>query len=310
MNDLLNDASQEYTNTTEKLKRTFTEHLYSVVIILVIAATILISLGALDIVDITWDTYLSIIINFVPFYIATLILDKNNYLHGASNGKKTESYINASKLYSAEVNSLSGDMLDALPEFAAEYNEHALHLIQEQILREVSLNMDVFNNGVMYNGQQTKPLKVLSKQELHLIYNNKIIEKAIIKARSVKIKGINAITLTNASANSHDPTDMGKTEKQLERSNDISMAIFSFGSVLVLSLIGIKDFTEWGWMALLINMFKILYILAKSYMKYFKGYRDITIEYTANICKKYDTLKQFKSWYNSKKSNIVSEQSI
>lgn len=66
-----------------------------------------------------------------------------------------------------------------------------------------------------------------------------------------------------------------------------------------MALIGVKNFLEWGWVGLLFTVFKLLYILCSSYMKYFQGYEDICTGLVNHIYRKTDVLKEFDHWYDT-----------
>jgi hypothetical protein len=64
-------------------------------------------------------------------------------------------------------------------------------------------------------------------------------------------------------------------------------------------MMGVKDVLEWGWMGAFLLLFKMLYILCRSYMKYFEGFDDINIRLVNHISRKTDVLKEFDYWYNT-----------
>lgn len=64
---------------------------------------------------------------------------------------------------------------------------------------------------------------------------------------------------------------------------------------------------EWGWVGVIFVIFKLLYIVARSYMQYFDGYQDITVSLVNHISRKTDIIKEFESEYPSTSNSELLE---
>jgi hypothetical protein len=70
-----------------------------------------------------------------------------------------------------------------------------------------------------------------------------------------------------------------------------------------MSLIAVKNVTQWGWIYAALTLFKILYIALGAYTKYFSGYEDLTVDVVNHTYRKIDVLKQFNHWYSTINTN-------
>lgn len=269
---------------------------------IVIAMTAL-SLGVVELREITWQEVLNILVESVPFYMAATLLSVNYYNKGAFVAKQGEKFLKAVEDYSNKVASLTGDALKYLPTFCNKYNANALRTLRETYLQTVAISIDEFEKGT----SETKPLKILSKKKLKSMYDDEVVD-VIIKCKKLKVKGIHPNILLSNFTN-FDVTDLGDTEEQLHRKRFSNYALTYLVSILMMSLIAVKDVLQWGWMGAVLTLFKVLYIAIGAYMKYFNGYEDINVGVVNHINRKSDVLKEFEYDYsqlvNSKK---VSEE--
>jgi hypothetical protein len=219
------------------------------------------------------------------------MLSINYYTKGSFAGKTTDKYISAMQCYSNNISKLSGEQLNYLHSFCNEYNNRVLREIKEGLLRSVAIDWSIYELG----NKDTKPLKTMSKKELKTKYSKHVV-KVICKCKKIKIKKIHANILLG-NLDRFDSTDLGPTEKQLSSKRALNYAGSYVLSIFLLSLLGVKDVVQWGWMGAFLTLFKVTYIAIGAYTKYFNGYEDITNFVVNHLYRKTDILKEFEYWY-------------
>lgn len=264
---------------------------------IIIGMTVL-SLGVLKLKDITGLEILNIVIENVPFFLASIMLSSNYYTKGTFIAKTTEKFLNTVTYFSERVEKYTGKQIEALPDFCDYYNERSNRRLKEDLLKTVAITWEKYDVGT----NEEKPLKVLSYKELSEKYN-KNVASVICKCKRLKAKGI-YVNILLGNHNSSDPTDIGKNEKELSRARKTGYAVAYLFFTVAVALIGVKDVLEWGWVGLLFTLFKLLYITCASYMKYFEGYEDICTHLVNHIYRKTDILKEFDCWYERKQDAV------
>lgn len=263
---------------------------------IIIAVTAL-SLGVTELREISINTLVDIVLECLPFYIAAVMLSNNYYNKGVYVGKETEAFKNSIDYYSEMVGKLDGKMMNFLPQFCNEYNENALKDKQTILLRSKAITYELYNEG---NGD-IKALKSMTKKELNKMFNDETV-KVIQKCKKLKVKGVYA-NLLLGNLHSSDNTDLGYSEKDLRRKRSASYAGTYVITIFLMSLIGVKNMMQWGWMGAALTLFKILYIALGAYTKYFNGYEDVTVNITNHMYRKTDILKEFNFWYDKLKKD-------
>ena len=288
--------------TKRKVATMAKNKIFDLIGISIVLVMFFLGLGALKIIDFTAESLLNFIISFIPFYLATMLLNTNYYTKGSYKGKESEVYKNAMAAYSAIIDGLDGDQQLKLNDFVDWYNADALKRLQTSILKRGSISYERFACVTKNSeGKIQQPLQTCSYSEVFSLYNE-YVANIVEKAKHAHIKKISTnILLSNIQ--SVDPTDIGKGESQLRKTRLGVTGLVSFISVVALSLIGFKDIMEWGWVAAFVTLFKMVYIFARSYQMYFHAYDDITVSVVNHIARKTDILKQFKSWYTENFSN-------
>ena len=286
----VDDFATELNNNSKTLTNKIKSHVFDVIALGLVAAIGLLNLGAIEIKDLTKE-YINIVLEAIPFYIGSVALALNYYKKGVYAGKSSKSFNDIVSCYSAKVNTLVGKQIDKLNDFCSYYNKKALRLRQETVLQNVAISFERFDRPA----DGSKPLKIMSDEELTKEFGE-VVAKAIIEAKNIKVKGINANVLLG---NNHidDVTDLGKSEQEMLKARSQEYSIVSFASIIVMSMMGVKDILEWGWIGAFLLVFKMLYILCRSYMKYFEGYDDITVKLSNHMSRKIDILKEFDYWY-------------
>lgn len=282
-------------NTRDKSVQFVKNKIFDVVAVAIIVAMTALSLGVIELREITFDKIINIVIECVPFYIAATLLSVDYYTKGSFVGKETEVFIKARDYYSQQVNNLTGEQMLKLHDFCNEYNERILYSMQEAMLKSVAITMSMYNDGTV----EVTPLKIISKRKLKQMYG-KDVANTIVKCKHLKIKGIYPNILLG-NLNRSDSSDLGPNEKELAHKRKLSYAGSYLFSILLLSLIGIKNIVQWGWMGAFLTLFKVSYVAAGAYMKYFNGYEDITIDVVNHMYRKTDILKEFYFWYENNK---------
>ena len=269
-----------------------------------IVSALLLALGALKLRDLSLDSLIDMIIGFMPYYLASVLLSNNYYLKGSYRAKTTTKYCNAIKAYSKSAASLDGDQLAKLPVFCEQFNEAALRKIQTAYLKAAALTYEQFNEEWFdEKGRKMKPLKVWEDKSIKGLFTKEQASR-IIAAKRAHVKGINEnLLLSNVKSN--DDTYIGKNEDELAKSDRITNYILNFVSMAILWFVGFKDVLDWGWVALFLVAFKMAWIFSKSYMRYYKGYNNIVNNLVSHLLRKDDILKQFNQWY---KVNYAKEE--
>ena len=298
INEIATDLNKNSKNLSNKIKT----HVFDVIAVGLVVAVGLLNLGAIELRDIG-EEIIDILLEALPFYFGSVALAMNFYKKGVYAAKSDKTFIGVIKYYSDIVAKLTGKQIDALSAFCFDYNVKALRMKQESILREVAISFERFDQpGKDADGHKLKPLKILNEKELRENYSDSVAN-AIIKAKNVKIKGLSVNNLLG-NYSSDDITDIGKNEQEMFRDRGKEYSIVYFVSIIVMSLMGVKDILQWGWMGAFLMVFKMLYILCRSYMKYFEGFDDINIRLVNHVSRKTDILKEFDYWYSCKRSEV------
>lgn len=288
------DIASELDNNKKSLGQKIKTHVFDVVAVGLVIAVGLLNLGAIELRDIGKE-FFDILLEAIPFYLGSVALALNFYKKGVYAGKLESSFVEVVRIYSNKVNVLTGKQIDRLNAFCLEYNRKALRIRQESILRDVAISFDRFDKySKDEEGHKIKPLKIMCEADIKELYGD-VVAEAVVKAKNIRIKGLSANNLLG-NINSDDITDLGKNEQEMLKDRSKEYSIIYAVSIIVLSLMGIKDIVEWGWMGAFLLVFKMLYILCRSYMKYFEGFDDITIKLSNHISRKTDVLKEFDYW--------------
>ena len=299
IDDIATELNENNKSLTNKIKL----HMFDVIAVGLVVAVGLLNLGAIEMRNIG-EEIVNILLEAVPFYLGSVALALNFYKKGVYGAKACETFTNTVKHYSSKVNILTGKQIDKLNDFCFDYNCKALRIRQESILRDVAISFDRFDKVTLdEEGHKLKPLKISTESELKATYGE-TVAAAIIKAKNVKIKGLSPNNLLG-NLNTDDITDLGKNEQEMLKDRSKEYSIVYMASILVMSMMGVKDILEWGWMGAFLLAFKMLYILCRSYMKYFEGFDDINIRLVNHISRKTDVLKEFDYWYDSKYPNEI-----
>lgn len=293
------NIEQKVQESTTIAANVFKNKIFDVIGIGLLIAMLALSLGVLELRDVTLEGIIVILLECIPFFLVSVLLSINYYSKGKMTGKETSVYTAAIAAYSEKVETFTGKHIDKLSEFCEEYNDKELKKLQETTLKRAAITYKRFNE-VTYdrNGNELPPLKAVSKNDLLKLYTEEQVA-IILCAKKIHIHGLNENALLGSSTEA-DSTDTGKTEKELTVSRTKSYIVTYIFSTFLMSIIGIRDILQWGWSGLLLVAFKLIFILCTSLMNNFRGYNDVTIDLTNHIVRKTDILKQFEYWYNSK----------
>lgn len=295
-------VEENYTNGEQNVKAGIKRYVYDIVAVTISLVIIAASLHIFDVYDLSdGDDVKNFFIDWVPYFVASILLNGDMYEKGAFIGKETLRYIKIIKTYSEKVTTLTGERLTSMGAFCIYYNEKSLRERRQDILRKEGVSYDEFDNEFtkIIDGEKKtfKPLKMWTKEELDKVYGVNA-RKAIFQAKKTIIKGINVNVLLS-SFDVKDPTNIGATEGQLKLYRNIFVTIrYLFASGLM-SIIFIKDIAQWHWAGIIEVVFKLAYVFARALMSYFKGYSDITIKVSGHITRKTDILNEFDYWYEN-----------
>ena len=265
---------------------------FDIIALAIIVAMSLLSLGFVELRSVTLTNVLNILVECVPLYFAATLLSSNYYNKGTYSAKLGKNFKEASSYFSEIVNSLTGAMIAKLHEFCYLYNKKALSKMQEDLLMSVGIPYDLYDQG----NDKIKPLKSMTEDELLQMYNDRVT-KVILKCNTLKVKGIN-VNIILGNNDCVDVTDLGRNEKQLKTMRIAGYATTYALVTISMSLIGVKDIMQWGWMGAALTLFKVLYIASGAYMKYFNGYEDIDVNIVNYLYRKTDVIKEFRCWYD------------
>ena len=300
MSQLENKVAESKENFTVSIKR----HIYDWVSVLIIIGILAASLNIFKFADFSnGQTFLDFIAGWVPFFIATVLLNDNQYRKGIYTGKQTESYKNAVEDYSKEAGALDGKQIESLDDFCNDTNSRVLEKLQKNVLMQQCISYEQFNNGFTKGNKQYEPLKIYDKKQLKEMGFTKTQITAILTAKKIKIKGIHSNVLLS-SFNIIDSTNIGMTESQLYKKQTLVSTLGYIVSTVAMTLLAVNDVLVWGWFGAFLLAIKLIYVVAKSFTSYFNGYSDATINLKNHIIRKTDYLKMYKSSYEEQ-SRII-----
>lgn len=291
----MDDFEKKYNDFLDGTKNAVASWIYYIFAGAVVLVMIFLQLGGIQLnKDIQWH---DIIVDAVPLFFASVLLDRIFYYNGVARAKKTKNYFGAVQEFSTLAN-LTGEETDALPDFCREFNARALRNKRKTILSYAVVSVEHFEseynteNGT-HSALQITPNKAI-KQEF-----GQERAKWIIRAKNAKIKGLTASSLTSEQT-TMDDTDTGLGEKDFANIQTVKKIVGYALSFLLFACITVKDVATWGWVGIGILLFKIVFTLGCSILSQARGYQDITVSVVAHYNRKSDILKQFKAWYEKK----------
>ena len=288
-------AGEIYNNGVNTTVEGVKKYVYDVITIIILIAIIAASLHVFGFAKLNeLDDLSTFLMDWLPYFAAAIMLNTNLYQKGLHVGKSVVTYIQAVAAYSATANKLTGKQLERLQDFCDDYNANALRRIQTEILKTEGISYERFDTDSVKDGVTRKALKSLSKKELDELCGVNI-RKVVCKAKNVKLKGIN-VNILLSSLDIKDPTNIGKTESQLSKSAAMASTFTYLFSTCLMSFIIINDLSNWGWANLIVVIFKVAFLLGKTLLSYFKGYRAATVNLVAHLARKTDILKEFGVW--------------
>lgn len=264
------------------------KHIFDWVSAIIIVALIAACMDVFSLIDFKTIDLLEFFISWFPYFAAAILLHNNLYKKGVYVAKGTEKFIKTIEAYSDIANSLSGEQIKKLYPFCDKYNEDVKKSMQTQTLRKEGVTFEEFEYGT----KELPALKTCNRKFLIEKGYNKAQIKAIKTAKNLHVHGIN-VSILLSSINVKDVTRIGDDEKTLQTKQIISSTLRYASSTLLLSIMAVKDITEWGWMGLILTIFKVMYLFAGSYMSYFKGYDNITMSLVNHFSRKIDILKMY-----------------
>lgn len=288
------NKSEKFNELTSNVYNFVKLKIFDIIAVGIVISMLALNLGVLQLREITLNSFLDIVIEAIPFYLTAVLLTSNFYKKGVFVGKTSKSYSQAIKSYSTAVAKLTGHQVDMLSTFCDEYNDNVLVNKRTNLLKSASISYELFSKG----DEKTEPLMILSRKELKNKFGK---ERASIieRAKKLSIKGLKVNGLLGCD-DTDDETDFGENEETLFKRSNTNASIKYFVSIIFMTLIGVKDFLEWGWFGIVLVVFKLLYIVCSSYMNYFNGYNDISVKVSNYVNRKSDTLKEFDYWYSNK----------
>lgn len=284
MNNLEDKLQEVKIGTSQGIRK----HIFDWVSAIIIVALIAACMDVFSLIDFKTIDLLEFFISWFPYFAAAILLHNNLYKKGVFVAKGTEKFIKTIEAYGDIANSLSGEQIKKLYPFCDKYNEDVKKSMQTQTLRKEGVTFEEFEYGT----KELPALKTCNRKFLIEKGYNKAQIKAIKTAKNLHVHGIN-VSILLSSINVKDVTRIGDDEKTLQTKQIISSTLRYASSTLLLSIMAVKDISEWGWMGLILTIFKVMYLFAGSYMSYFKGYDNITISLVNHFSRKIDILKMY-----------------
>ena len=231
------------------------KHIFDWVSAIIIVALIAACMDVFSLIDFKTIDLLEFFISWFPYFAAAILLHNNLYKKGVYVAKGTEKFIKTIEAYSDIANSLSGEQIKKLYPFCDKYNEDVKKSMQTQTLRKEGVTFEEFEYGT----KELPALKTCNRKFLIKKGYNKAQIKAIKTAKNLHVHGIN-VSILLSSINVRDVTRIGDDEKTLQTKQMISSTLRYASSTLLLSIMAVKDIGEWGWMGLILTLFKVAYL--------------------------------------------------
>lgn len=298
----MDEFEKKYIDFLDGTKSAISTWIYYIFAGAVVVVMIFLQLGGIKLnQDIQWH---DIVIDAVPLFFASILLDRIFYYNGVSKGKKTKNFYNSISEFSSLAN-LTGEEIDVLPDFCREFNAKALRNKRKTLLSYAVVSIEHFEAEYETKSGTHLPLQVTP---------NRVIRKEfgwersrwIRKAKRAKVKGLTSCRLTSEQT-TMDDTNTGFGERGYAAIQTLKKVIGYALSFLLFALITVKDISTWGWAGVGILLFKIVFTIGSSILSQARGYQDITVSVVAHYNRKSDILKQFKAWYKKSLQPVISE---
>lgn len=296
------NVEKQYTDGTQKLNRGIKRYIFDIIAAVIILAIIAATLHIFDVYDMSNPEEIkSFFVDWVPYFLASILLNGDLYEKGIFVGKSVKEYIDAKHAYSEKVSTIDGHKLSKVTDFCIYYNTESLISLRKAILKEQGLSYEQFDKEYKTKDATYPGLKTWTEEKLKSELTSEQVD-AVLQAKKVKVKGINTnLLLGNEDVN--DPTNIGLTEKQLTMRRNIWITIRYLFMTGLMSVLFIKDITKWRWGGLLEVLFKLTFVVARALMSYLKGYTDTVVHHTNHLIRKTDILQIFDVWYDKNYPN-------
>ena len=303
------NVEKQYTDATQKLNQGIKRYIFDIIAVVIILVIIAATLHIFDVYDMSNPEEIkSFFVDWVPYFLASILLNGDLYEKGIYVGKTVKEYINAKHAYSEKVSTIDGHKLSKVTDFCIDYNTEALISLRKAILKEQGLSYEQFDKEYKTKDATYPGLKTWTKEKLKSTFTSEQVD-AVLRAKKAKIKGIN-INLLLGNDDVNDPTNIGFTEKQLTMRRNIFTTIRYLFMTGMMSVLFIKDVTQWRWGGLLEVLFKLAFVVSRALMSYLKGCKDTVVHHTNHLIRKTDILQIFDVWYNKNYPNGESTSEV
>ena len=291
----MDNFNEKYNNFIANSKTAIANWIYPIFAFVVVAVMVIVKLGVFEFNE--KINILDIIVEALPLFVASMLLSNIFYQNGVAKGKRSQNYFLSLTEFSRLAN-MPGEKLDALPQFCDEFNENALKCKKKALLSCAVIPLDKFESEYKEGEKSHLPIKVMSDKEIYAEFG-KERGKYIVKAKRVKVKGINAVTLTSEQK-VDDITDTGLGENDYAKIFSTKKAVSYAITFILFAFIVVKDVYTWGWAGIGLLLLKITYTLGGSILGQIQGFKNITVDVVSHINRKSDILKQFHTWFEKK----------
>lgn len=293
------NVEQTYTDGSQRLNEGIKRYIFDIIAAVILLAIIAATLHIFDVYDLSnGDDVKSFFVDWVPYFLASVLLNGDMYEKGIFVGKAVKDYLEARKAYSEAVQKIDGHKLSKVTEFCIEYNEESLINVRKAILKEQGLSYEQFDVQYIAKDETLPGLKVWTNEQLEKYLTPEQVS-VVKRAKNAKVKGINT-NLLLGNEDVSDPTNIGMTEKEMTTRHNIKTTLIYLVITGLMSVVFVKDITEWKWGGIFEVIFKLTFVFARALMSYLKGYKDTVIHHTNHLIRKKDILDIFEVWYDNK----------
>ena len=138
------NVADNVTSVKAKASGFIKSKMFDIIAVAIVMAMLALSLGVFELRDLSLKELANILLETLPFYLATVMLNDNYYLKGIYDGKVTKSFTAVVNAYSTIVNKLTGKEIKSLPDFCEKYNDNVMKKLQTSILRSEALTYEDF----------------------------------------------------------------------------------------------------------------------------------------------------------------------
>ena len=161
------NIEKQYTDSTQKLNRGIKRYIFDIIAAVIILAIIAATLHIFDVYDMSNpEEVKSFFVDWVPYFLASILLNGDLYEKGIFVGKSVKEYIDAKHAYSEKVSTIDGHKLSKVTDFCVYYNTESLISLRKAILKEQGLSYEQFDKEYKTKDATYPGLKTWTEEKL------------------------------------------------------------------------------------------------------------------------------------------------